>query len=105
MTVNILGTEYEVVESTPNDDNRLESAFAYVDWFAKVIVLDASSGSVSRGDMDVLEKKNLRHAMIYAFLVESGVYKCAGVTDEVMVDWFVFNGPKIYAAWQSVGAV
>lgn len=110
MTVNVLGTEYEIVESTPNDDKQLETALGYTDWTTNRIVLDVSSESVTLGNRDVLTKKVLRHEIVHAFFIESGVHECSGETscwaaNEIMVDWFARQGPKIYAAWQSVGAV
>ena len=52
----------------------------------------------------------MRHEITHAFLNESGLDANASDTDcwaknEEMVDWFAIQSPKIYKAFNEVGAL
>lgn len=108
MTVNILGTEWTVLERSEKDDPRLVDCDGYCDWTAKQIVIEREiTGTL--GDMDAYVRKVKRHEIVHAFLEESGLSECSGTSDawarnEEMVDWFARMGPKIYKAWQDTDA-
>ena len=109
MTVNVLGTEYVIVICSELDDERLQDCDGYCDWTVKKIVVEKEvNGTLA--DMDCYIKKVMRHEIVHAFAVESGLNECSGKTEawacnETMVDWFARQGPKIYAAWQEAGAL
>lgn len=61
-------------------------------------------------DMEEYVKKVLRHEIVHAFFFESGLHECSGqaeawASNETMVDWIARQGPKIYKAWEEVGAL
>lgn len=116
MTVNILGTEYavsfkpdkEVCEEMNCD---LGYCGGYCDaWKHEIVIANLDSYTDDEQTKGGWKKTNLRHEIVHAFLNESGLQKNALGVDcwpknEEMVDWFAIQGPKIYAAWQSVRAV
>lgn len=109
MRVVILGTNWNLIESTEAEDARLKDCDGYTDWTTKQIVVQREiEGNL--GDMDAYVKKVQRHEIVHAFLEECGLAECSGETDawarnETMVDWFARLGPKIYTAWQAAGAI
>ena len=109
MTVNILGTPYAIYERSENEDERLKGCDGYIDWTTKEIVVEREAVG-NLGDMEYYIKKVLRHEIVHAFAIESGLHESSGATDawasnETMVDWFARQGPKIYKAWMEAGAI
>lgn len=107
--VEILGTLYEIVTRSEKEDARLEGCDGYVDWTTKTIGIEQEVDG-NLGNMDAYRKKVLRHEIVHAFLLESGLHECSGSTEawasnEAMVDWFARQGPKIYRAWQEADAL
>lgn len=108
-TVHILGVEYTVKEQSENDNELLKDCDGYCDWTTKEIVVERETVG-SLGDMEAYIRKVLRHEIVHAFLIESGLHECSGETgawasNETMVDWIARQGEKIYAAWREVGAL
>jgi hypothetical protein len=109
VTVSILGTDWAIKEQSESENERLKGCDGYTDWTTKEIVVQReATGTLT--DMEVYIKKVLRHEIVHAFLLESGLHECSGDTEawasnEAMVDWISRQGPKIYAAWQTAGAV
>lgn len=109
MTVNILGTPYAIHYSSESEDERLKDCDGYCDWTTKQIVIEKETQG-NLGDMICYMKKVLRHEIVHAFAIESGLNECSGETNawamnETMVDWFARQGTKIYSAWVECGAV
>lgn len=111
-TVNILGTTYKIEYVKAVDDKNIgEGGDAYCDWTTKRIVLqDPKDADGNLGNMSAYWKKTLRHEIIHAFMFESGLAQNslsvgAWAQNEEMIDWFAFNGPKIYVVWEKVGCV
>lgn len=109
MTITILGTPYSIKIHSESEDERLDGCDGYCDWTTKEIVVEQEVNG-TLGAMDVYMKKVIRHEIVHAFLVESGLHECSGETDawaanETMVDWFARQGPKIYKAWQEADAL
>ena len=111
MTVNILGDKWTIRISKKENDPKLSYCDGYTDWTTRTIgVIDAEVDNESVQDMDSYRNKVVRHEIVHAFLFASGLANNSGSVDcwaqnEEMVDWFAFNGPKIYEAWRAVGAV
>ena len=109
MTVLVLGENYEILYKTEAEDGRLKDCCGFCDWTTKQIVLEAGmSGSL--GNIDAFSNKVLRHEIVHAFLLESGLGECAWesqtlASNEEMVDWFARHGPKIYKAWKEAACV
>lgn len=103
--VNILGTEYTIEpRKLKNKDYD-----GFTDNTAKLIVIrDDNKNEV--GDFDFLQKKQLRHEIIHAFLSESGL-QCNWQHmeqfghDETTVDWFAIQSPKIFKVFKELNLI
>lgn len=106
--IDILGIPYEIVFCTEEDDKRLKGLNGFVDWTSRSIVIDKTE----RGDLSDKERflrKIVRHEIVHAFLLESGLDYCSSPCDawaenEEMVDWFARMGERIVKAWKDAGA-
>ena len=117
MTVNILGTPYEIIVKKYNEDDcfKERSIDGYCDGFSKeIVVCDMATNEDWKDEkkqtIDVLQKQILRHEIVHAFLNESGLTQNtntvnAWAVNEEMVDWIALQGEKIYKAWQEVNAL
>lgn len=107
--VNILGIRWSIEERTESEDEKLKGCDGYSDWTTKEIVVEREvTGTL--GDMEVYIRKVLRHEIVHAFLLESGLHEASFPTEawaanEEMVDWFARQGQKIYRAWKEAGAL
>lgn len=109
MKINILGTKYAIKEQSLCENPRLDDCVGYCDWTTKEIVIERQIDG-TLGNMDRFKHKVLRHEIVHAFALESGLHECSGETtawacNEAMVDWFARQGLKIYAAWREAGAL
>ena len=108
-TVDILGVKWSIHERSESEDKRLEGCDGYSDWTTKEIAVEREvTGTL--GDMEAYIRKVLRHEIVHAFLLESGLHEASAPTDawatnEEMVDWFARMGQRIYQAWETVGAL
>ena len=101
MTLNILGTEYEVIEQSKGENPKLDGASGLCEIYAKKIVLDKDLLTPKPDAMDNLElmkKKILRHEIVHAFFVESGLLDFC--YDETLVDHLAFQVPKMVKVMQ-----
>ena len=89
-----------------------DEASAYTNRFKREIVMvDVNHNIYSEYDEEekkLIKKSLLRHEIIHAFLVESGLgkssyqYYGAWSTNEEMVDWFSHNLPKIHRVYEEL---
>lgn len=108
--VNILGTEYDVLVRSVEEDPKLEHCIGYCDQYSKKIVLSDMAGAekdvMAIENMEELKKKVLRHEIIHAFFGESGLRSCSEYAeDEELVDWIAIQFPKILKAFEQVDAI
>ena len=117
-TVNILGTEYLIRHINYEDESHFEKE-EFVGWCStvrkEIVIGRLSTFPNFRGEdhsvLEDLEKRTLRHEIVHGFLIESGLDVnslecCEGwAVNEEMVDWFAFQGQKIYKAWEEAGAL
>ena len=108
-SVHILGTEYIILKRSERDDKLLNCCDGYCDWTTKQIVVEQEMYG-NLGDMDCYMKKVLRHEIVHAFAIESGLHESSLETsswaaNEEMIDWFARQGPKIYKAWKEADAL
>ena len=95
--INILGTEYTIEPRNLKDENY--------DGFT-----DNTDNQNEVGDFDFLQKKQLRHEIIHAFLSESGL-QCNWQHmeqfghDETTVDWFAIQSPKIFEVFKELDLI
>lgn len=101
-TVNILGTEYTIEPRELKD----EDIDGFTDNTSKLIVIRTDNVN-SVCDFEYLQKKQLRHEIIHAFMSESGL-QCNWQHieqfghDETTVDWFAIQSPKIFKVFQEL---
>lgn len=112
-TIDVLGVKYMIVEESENDNENLKDCDGYCDWTTKEIVLRQEIRETTTGtlfDLDCYFRKVLRHEIVHAFLIESGLAESSAETtswafNEEMVDWIARQGQKIYNAWKEAGAL
>ena len=109
MKINILGSEWTIIERSEAEDKRLDKCDGYCDWTTREIVVEREMQG-NLGDMEAYIRKVKRHEIVHAFLEESGLAECSGTSDawamnETMVDWIARMGEKIYKAWSDAGAI
>lgn len=105
--VNVLGTEYSIVECGRDEDKILENADGYCDHSLHKCVIDKlERKDNSLGDLDAYRRKVIRHELVHAFLAESGLSdECYWANSEEMVDWVAHQFPKLLEAFKQAGAI
>ena len=101
LTVNILGTDYRIVEKP------LEDCDGYCDSTTKEIAVTTKKDNHDMGDFENYRKKTFRHEVIHAYHYESGLAenfenKQCGFS-ETLVDWFAYQSPKIFKTFEELG--
>ena len=103
--VNILGSEWSVKFGSEKEYPNLTNVDGYTDLSIREIVVDdmeASQGQIgAKADLESYQKQVVRHEIIHAFLLESGLDSNSNSADswavnEEMVDWFAIQSPKIF---------
>ena len=103
--VNILGSEWSVKFGNEKEYPNLAKTDGYTDLSIREIVVDdmeASQGQIgAKADLESYQKQVVRHEIIHAFLLESGLDSNSNSADswavnEEMVDWFAIQSPKIF---------
>lgn len=118
MTVNILGTPYEIIVKKYDEEEAFDrhSITGFCDGYAKEIVvcdMHTYKGWEHEAEKTVVtaQKQTLRHEIVHAFFDESGLMdsssmvECPWSKNEEMVDWIANQGMKIYKAWQEADAL
>ena len=118
MTVNILGTPYEIIVKKYDEEEAFDrsSISGFCDGYAKQIVvcdMHTYKGWENEEEKTVVaaQKQTLRHEIVHAFFYESGLMDSSSMVDcpwsknEEMVDWIANQGMKIYKAWQEADAL
>ena len=107
MTVNILGTNYEIIRQRKEENPKLDDKWAYTEPYSKKIIIDSSIGHGQSSDdaerQDLFAEKVLRHEIIHAFFIESGLNEnCEYAVNEELVDWIAMQLPKIVEALEQL---
>lgn len=110
MTVNILGTEYKIINATESEKPKLKECDGYMDYSVKEIVVrkfqqDPAKDLMSIQDIESYVRKVTRHEIVHAFLYESGMWDNSGSVDswaqsEVITDWIAIQFPKLQKAFK-----
>lgn len=88
MKLNILGAEYDYIETENEFDERLENSFGGITKFYKKQIVINTNNDI-KADIERIKI----HEIIHAYLHESALSEYA--TDETLVDWIAFQLPKI----------
>lgn len=104
-TVNILGTEYEIVIDAPAEMLPPDSDGAMDNSIKRIVVAKFVPDERSIKDLDAYRKKVLRHEITHAFLYESGMWNNSGTAeawgmDETITDWIAIQSPKLFKAFK-----
>lgn len=103
--INILGTEYKLFVEPSSANKKLEKCNGYTDYSVKEIHVndfeEDSKDMMAQKDLEVFKNKVIRHEIIHAFLLESGLDSNSGgvdnwATNEEMVDWIAIQFSKIH---------
>lgn len=110
MTINILGTPYELIEQSEKENPKLEEADGICEQYSKKIViadyLREPTDKMTVENHEEFRKKVIRHEIIHAFLGENGLRSCSDwAENEEMVDWFAIMFEKLYRAFNEAGAL
>lgn len=114
MTVNILGTDYEIVSGSREKYPRLKVADGYTDTSIKqIVILDFNTlekDDANIKDFSYLAKKVTRHKIIHAFFYESGLWVNSNdiegwAMNEEMIDWLAIQFPKIHKAFKNADCI
>jgi hypothetical protein len=105
MKVKVLGTEYEILTRTAEDDAILDTRDGYCDTSVKkIIISNLRPQSDSKLDLRVVRNNIIRHEIIHAFLYESGLdVNSEWGSDETLVDWIALQFPKMAEAFEAAG--
>lgn len=101
--VNVLGTEYSIIESNESKDEGLSGKDGYCDTSIKQCVIDEMkiTDPSAKKDLPGYKKVVTRHELIHAFLFESGLSVCSSwAENEEMVDWIAIQFPKLLQAFE-----
>lgn len=103
----ILGSEWQIDFLSIENDSNLEEKDGYCDKSTKTIVvrLDNNGGF---GNFEEVQKSIIRHEVIHAFLIESGLdnnwqHPSEFGHDETTVDWFAIQWHKINKVFEELG--
>lgn len=108
MRVNILGTEYEIVKQTREENPKLKEASGLCEIYAhKIVLADYDHSDLSLFDnLEVYDKQTLRHEIVHAFFAESGLHSDSDyAANEELVDWIAIQFPKMLKVFQEVDAL
>lgn len=106
MTVDVLGTEYAIVQSNKVDDLTLETCDGYCDTSVKKIVIDTfQEAPNSLENLNEYKKKVIRHELVHAFLFESGLGCNSWADKEEIVDWIAIQFPKLLKVFESTDLI
>ena len=101
MTINILGTPYEIIVKKYDEDENFERDMnTYEGWEN-----DDEETKIN------CHKTNLRHEITHAFFYESGLWDNtnrqvgAWAKNEELIDWIALQGVKIFNAWKEADAI
>lgn len=110
MKVNILGEVWKIKFKNAKKDSRLKTADGYTDRTIRTIFIVKDRGNSGFHNYDEYQKSIIRHEIIHAFLVESGLdnnwqHADQFGHDETMVDWVAMQFPKLQKAFLEAGAI
>lgn len=111
MKIDILGTEYKVVQGSQTTFPELADVDGYIDTSTKTIVVDDMKSIINekgmKKNLEEHKKAIMRHEVIHAFLFESGLAENSNASDawavnEEMVDWLAIQAPKIFSTFNKM---
>ena len=110
MTVNILGETWKIKFKKAKKDPLLKTRDGYTDRTIRTIFIAKDRGTSGFRNYEEYQKSVIRHEIIHAFLIESGLdnnwqHADEYVHDETMIDWIAMQHTKLQKAFTEVGAI
>lgn len=110
MKVDILGTEYEIVKNAEEKDYpMLKDADGYADFtIRKIVIKKLIQDGECYEDLELWQRKTLRHEIVHAFLYESGLWQNSfkdWARNEEMTDWIALQFEKMLKVFIEVKAI
>ena len=106
MKVSILGTEYEIIEQTEEQNHKLRNNNGLCEIYSHRIILNADiqEDELTYENFQEFKKRVLRHEIIHAFFAESGLRGNSEYAEnEELVDWIAIQLPKINKVLEQIG--
>lgn len=105
MTINILGTDYEVIKETEKENPKLRKASGICEYYDKKIHLcDYQEDEETFDNLQAYKNRTFRHEIIHAFFAESGLGGNSDYAEnEELVDWIAFQLPKMAKIFTELG--
>lgn len=106
-TINILGTEYEILVQSENENQKLKENDGLCEQYSKQIILNDckyTENEVMRVEnFEEYKKKVARHEIFHAFFGESGLRSHSDFAEnEVLIDWLAIQSPKIFKVFREL---
>ncbi|SDF61548.1 hypothetical protein [Sporomusa acidovorans] len=101
MKVNILGTDYIIIEQSDDDNPKLDNANGLCEIWSKKIIINSEILKPYKMLAEQPEKfknKVLRHEIVHAFFAESGLLDYC--SDQTLVDHLSVQLPKMFKVMQ-----
>lgn len=116
--ISVLGTEYTIKTVKYDEEEAFDrrSIAGFCDGYTKeIIVCDMHTYKgwehEAEKTIEICHKQNIRHEIVHAFFMESGLRDNAldfdgpWCSNEELVDWIAWKGPQIYEAWKAADAL
>lgn len=106
MQINILGTRYSIRRNSKCKELETLNVDGLTDFSTKEIEIAEMKDEVGKlRNIKEYEKQVIRHEIVHAFLYESGLDANSDwARNEEIVDWIALQAPKLYEAFNKVGA-
>lgn len=109
MILNILGSDWTVEYRNADADPLLKEDDGYTDPSVRLIVIANKREDCSIQDYKYMQRENLRHEIVHAFLFESGLgFNLEHIEfghEETMIDWIAIQFPKILKVFKEAGCL
>ena len=102
--VNILGTTYEILSQTEDENPKLKQAMGLCEYYSKKIIISKiKTETMTFENIEEFKKEVLRHEIIHAFFAESGLKGNSPYAEnEELVDWIAIQFPKIMKVFKEL---
>ena len=97
MTVNILGTDYEIITQTEEENPKLNGANGLCEMYShKIVLRNIKEEPEGLENLEAFKRKVIRHEVVHAFFAESGLRNNSEYAEnEELVDWIAIQFPKM----------
>lgn len=108
MKINVLGTEYEIIENAKRKDyQQLDELDGFTDFsIKKIIIAEQEKDNDIVKDLEYITKKVTRHEIVHAFMYESGL-DCNSdyARNEELIDWIAIQFEKMLEVFENLNII